>query len=48
VLAQSVHAELAAPTAPVEEKKKKRRLRRLSCFDQGAGPSALVHDEVLV
>jgi hypothetical protein len=33
-------------TAPVEEKKKKRRLRRLSCLDQGAGPSAPVCDEV--
>jgi hypothetical protein len=34
------------PTAPVEEKRKKRRLQRLSCLDQGAGSSALVHDEV--
>jgi hypothetical protein len=34
------------PTAPVEEKKKKRWLRRLSCLDQGAGPSALIRDEV--
>jgi hypothetical protein len=33
-------------TAPVEEKKKKRWLRRLSCLDQGAGPSAPVRDEV--
>jgi hypothetical protein len=33
-------------TAPVEEKRKKRRLRRLSCLDQGAGSSAPVHDEV--
>jgi hypothetical protein len=33
-------------TAHVEEKRKKRRLRRLSCLDQGAGPSALVHDGV--
>jgi hypothetical protein len=37
---------VSRPTAPVEEKRKKRRLRRLSCLDQGAGPSALVHDEV--
>jgi hypothetical protein len=35
------------PTAPVEEKRKKRRLQRLSCLDQGAGPSTPVHDEVL-
>jgi hypothetical protein len=34
------------PTAPVEEKRKKRRLRRLSCLDQGAGPSTPFHDEV--
>jgi hypothetical protein len=27
--------------APVEEKKKKRRLQRLSCLEQDAGPSAL-------
>jgi hypothetical protein len=33
-------------TAPVEEKKKKKWLRRLSCLDQGAGPSAPVCDEV--
>jgi hypothetical protein len=33
------------PTAPVEEKKK-RRLRRLSCLDQGAGPSALIPDDI--
>jgi hypothetical protein len=37
---------VSRPTAPIEEKKKKKRLRRLSCLDQGAGPSALVHDEV--
>jgi hypothetical protein len=37
---------VSRPTAPVEEKRKKRRLRRLSCLDQGAGPSAPVHDEV--
>jgi hypothetical protein len=29
------------PAAPVEEKKKKRRLRRLSCLEQDAGPSTL-------
>jgi hypothetical protein len=29
------------PAAPVEDKKKKRRLRRLSCLEQDAGPSAL-------
>jgi hypothetical protein len=33
-------------TAPVEEKRKKRRLQRLSCLDQGAGPSAPVPDDV--
>jgi hypothetical protein len=37
---------VSRPTAPVEEKRKKKRLRRLSCLDQGAGPSAPVHDEV--
>jgi hypothetical protein len=37
---------VSRPTAPVEEKKKKRQLRRLSCLDQGVGPSAPVHDEV--
>jgi hypothetical protein len=37
---------VSRPTAPVEEKRKKRRLRRLSCLDQGAGPSALVPDDV--
>jgi hypothetical protein len=35
-------------TAPVEEKRKKRRLRRLSCLDQVAGPSALATVDVLV
>ena len=34
-------------TAPVEEKRKKRRLQRLSCLDQGAGPYAPVPDDVL-
>jgi hypothetical protein len=38
--------QVSRPTAPVEEKKKKRRLRRLSCLDQDAGPSAPVCDEV--
>jgi hypothetical protein len=33
-------------TAPVEEKRKKRRLRRLSCLDQDAGPSVPVPDYV--
>jgi hypothetical protein len=33
-------------TAPVEEKKK-RRLRRLSCLDQDAGPSVPIPDDVL-
>jgi hypothetical protein len=33
-------------TAPVEEKRKKRRLRRLSCLDQGVGPSAPAPDDV--
>jgi hypothetical protein len=39
---------VSRPTAPVEEKKKKRRLQRLSCLDQGAGPSASVPDDVPV
>jgi hypothetical protein len=34
------------PTAPVEEKKKKRQLRRLSCLDQNAGPSVPIPDDV--
>jgi hypothetical protein len=34
------------PIAPVEEKKKKRRLRRLSCLDQDAGPSVPIPDNV--
>jgi hypothetical protein len=38
---------VSRPTAPVEEKKK-RQLRRLSCLDQGAGPSAPARDEVPV
>jgi hypothetical protein len=38
---------VSRPTAPVEEKRKKRWLRRLSSLDYGAGPSALVCDEVL-
>jgi hypothetical protein len=32
--------QVSHPTAPAEGKKKKRRLRRVSCLDQGAGPSA--------
>ena len=36
------------PTTPIEEKKKKRRLRRLSCLDQDAGPSASILGDVLV
>jgi hypothetical protein len=39
---------VSCPTASVEEKRKKRRLQRLSCLDQGAGPSALVPDDVPV
>jgi hypothetical protein len=38
---------VSRPTAPVEEKRKKRWLRRLSSLDYGAGPSARVCDEVL-
>jgi hypothetical protein len=38
--------QVSSLTARVEEKKKKRRLRRLSCLDQDAGPSAPVCDEV--
>jgi hypothetical protein len=33
-------------SALVEEKRKKMQLRRLSCLDQGAGPSAPVPDDV--
>jgi hypothetical protein len=40
--------QVSRPTAPIEEKKKKRRLRRLSCLDQDAGPSAPVCEEVPV
>jgi hypothetical protein len=37
------------PTAPIEgKKKKKRRLRRVSCLDQDAGPSAPAVEEVPV
>jgi hypothetical protein len=39
---------VSRPTTPVEEKKKKRWLQRLSCLDQCVGPSASVHDEVPV
>jgi hypothetical protein len=39
--------QVSRPTALVEEKKKKKRwLRRLSCLDQDAGPSAPVCEEV--
>ena len=38
--------QVSRPVAPAEEKKKKRRLRRLSCLDQDAGPSAPVCEEV--
>jgi hypothetical protein len=39
--------QVSRPTAPVEEKKKKKwGLRRLSCLDQDAGPSAPARDEV--
>jgi hypothetical protein len=37
---------VSRPTAPVEEKRKNRRLRRLSCLDQAAGPSVPVPDDV--
>jgi hypothetical protein len=37
---------VSPPTAPIEEKRKKRRLRRLSSLDHGTGPSAPVCDEV--
>jgi hypothetical protein len=41
------HRQVSRPAAPAEEKKKKkRRLRRFSCLDQGAGPSAFVVEEV--
>jgi hypothetical protein len=36
------------PAAPVEKKKKKRRLRRLSCLEQDAGPSTLFLGDGLV
>jgi hypothetical protein len=38
--------QVSRPTVPAEEKKKKKRLRRLSCLDQDAGPSAPVCEEV--
>jgi hypothetical protein len=39
--------QVSRPTAPVEEKKKKkRRLQWLSCLDQDAGPSAPICEEV--
>jgi hypothetical protein len=34
------------PTTPIEEKKKKRRLRRLSCLDQDASPYVPIPDDV--
>jgi hypothetical protein len=37
---------VSRPTAHVEEKKKKRQLRRLSCLDKSVGPSAPVRDDV--
>jgi hypothetical protein len=39
---------LNRPTAPFEEEEKKRRLRRLSCLDQDADPSALFLGDGLV
>jgi hypothetical protein len=38
---QKCSRQVNHPAAPVEEKKKKRRLRRLSCLEQDAGPSSL-------
>jgi hypothetical protein len=41
--------QLSHPTAPAEgKKKKKRRLRRVSCLDQDAGPSTPAAEEVPV
>jgi hypothetical protein len=41
--------QVSHPTSPVEgKKKKKRRLRRVSCLDQDAGPSAPAAEEVPV
>jgi hypothetical protein len=40
--------QVSHPTTPDEEKKKKRRLRQVSCLDQDAGPSALTAEEVPV
>jgi hypothetical protein len=41
--------QVSHPTAPTEgKKKKKRRLRRVSCLDQDAGPSAPATEEVPV
>jgi hypothetical protein len=41
--------QVSHPTAPAEgKKKKKRRLRRVSCLDQDAGPSVPATEEVLV
>jgi hypothetical protein len=38
--------QVSRPTAPAEEKKKNKRLRRLSCLDQDVGPSAPICEEV--
>jgi hypothetical protein len=38
--------QVSRPAASTEEKKKKRRLQRLSCLDQDAGPCAPVCEEV--
>jgi hypothetical protein len=38
--------QVSRPAAPAEDKKKKGRLRRLSCLDQDAEPSAPVCEEV--
>jgi hypothetical protein len=40
--------QVNSPAAPVEEKKKKWRLRRLLCQDQDAGPSVPILGDVLV
>jgi hypothetical protein len=47
VPAQSVR-RVSRPTAHVEEKRKKRRLRRLSCLDRNVDPSVPVPDDVPV
>jgi hypothetical protein len=40
--------QVSHPTVPAEGKKKKRRLRWVSCLDQGAGPSTPAAEEVPV